>query len=124
MIRFISFLLGREYESCKSCQTLKEQLIYQRDQTDRLTNVLLDIIKPKTVESQPVEINQIQQSSALFSRRRAALEAKDREEARILRNSTNIGKPDDSLKSASSIESLEHELGIVSNDMKRAEEGV
>jgi|SRR5712664_987030 len=109
MIRFISFLLGKHYEPCKSCETLKEQLAFERDEKKRLTDTLLQIISPKAVESQPIEINQIAQSSALFSRRRAALEQKDREEAKILRSSTNLGKPDDRLKE---VESLEHELGI------------
>ena len=65
MFRFITFLLGREYEECKSCVTLKEQLLFERDEKRRLTDVLLDIIKPKTYEAPPVELNQIAASSAL-----------------------------------------------------------
>lgn len=114
MIRFISFLLGKPYETCKSCEILKEQLIYERDNNQRLTNTLLDIIKPKTIEAPPVEINQIAQSSAIFSRRRAALEAKDREEAKIIKGSTVLGKPDKEVipQQGLSIENLEKELGV------------
>ena len=113
MIRFIFRLLGiRDFEPCKSCETLKEQLIYERDNNQRLTNTLLDIIKPKTVEAAPVELNQIAQSSALFSRRRAALEAKDKAEAQILRNSTALGKPD--IEATKNINELERELGVES----------
>lgn len=57
----------------------------------------------------PIEINPVVQTSGLFSKRRAALEARDREEARILAEGKHLGKPDDSLKS---IERLENELGV------------
>lgn len=109
MIRFISFLLGKPYETCKSCETLKEQLKYVNDEKKQLTETLLRIVSPKAIETPPIELNQISQTSAIFSRRRAALEAKDREEARILKNSTNLGKPDDKLKD---IEKLEKELDV------------
>ena len=111
MIRLILRLLGiKDFEVCQSCETLKEQLIYERDEKKRLTDTLLNIISPKAVEAPPVEINQIQQSSALFSRRRAALEQADREKARILKSSTNVGKPDN--VTMNSVESLEKELGV------------
>src|SRR5260221_1292320 len=106
MFRFITFLLGREYEECKSCLTLKQQLAIANEDRDRLTNTLLEILRPKVVESAPVELNQIAQSSALFSRRRAALEEKDRQEARILRERKHIGIPD------KEVEGLDKELGV------------
>ncbi|SRR6266567_1605805 len=113
MIRFICFLLGKPYESCKSCETLKEQLSFERSEKQQLTNTLLNILQPKAIEAAPIELNSIQQSSALFSRRRAALEAKDREEAKILRNSTSLGKPDFvNNDNESSTNQLEEELGI------------
>lgn len=95
-----------DYEVCASCETLKQQLAYERDEKRQLTETLLSIIRPKVYEAPAVELNPVIQTSGLFSRRRAALEAKDREEAKILRNSTNLGKPDDS------IAKLETELGI------------
>ena len=79
------------------------------EEKKQLTNTLLEIVRPKVVESAPQELNLIQQTSALFSRRRAAIEAKDREEAKILKQSTNLGKPDDRLRE---VEVLETELGI------------
>jgi hypothetical protein len=107
MTRFFLRLFGiRDFEPCSSCENLKEQLRYERENNFRLTDTLVRIVSPKAVESPPVEINQIASSSALFSRRRAAMEAKDREEARILKNSTNLGKPDDSIRK------LENELGV------------
>jgi|SRR5579863_6316581 len=121
MTRFFLRLFGiRDFEPCSSCENLKEQLRFERDNNQRFVDTLIQIISPKAVEQPPVEINQIAASSALFSRRRAAMEAKDREEARILKNSTNLGKPDDAIKK------LEHEMGIADydNSIQRAEEGV
>mgnify|MGYP003395556945 CR=1 FL=1 len=110
MIRLLLRLLGiKDFEVCQSCETLKQQLAYERDEKKQLISTLLNIIQPKVIEVAPVELNPIQQTSAIFSRRRAALEAKDREEAKILKQSTNLGKPDDRLKE---VEILEQELGI------------
>jgi hypothetical protein len=109
MIRIIFRLLGiKDFDECKSCETLKEQLLFEREEKKRLTDTLLQILNPKVQEAAPVEVNQIAQSSALFSRRRAVLEARDREEAKIKKMSPNIGKPDN-LKD---INELEKELGI------------
>lgn len=115
MIRFLTFLLGRPYETCKSCETLKEQLVYERDNNKQLTDTLLKIISPKAIEANPIEIAPITQSAGLFSRRRAALEERDRQEARILSEGKHIGRPD-ILKSdyvgSAKIEKLEKELGV------------
>ena len=123
MTRFILRIFGiKDFESCQSCINLKEQLVFERSEKTRLIDTLIQIIKPKEVEAAPIEVNQIQSSSALFSKRRAAAEQRDREEARILRNSTNLGKPD--RNNLGGIEKLEQELGIEAPDLKGAEEGV
>jgi hypothetical protein len=109
MFRLILRLLNiRDYEVCPSCAVLKQQLELSNGERQRLTDTLLEIIKPKVVEAAPLEINQISQTSALFSRRRAVMEAKDREEARILQEAKHIGKPDN----LRDINSLERELHI------------
>jgi hypothetical protein len=108
MIRFIMFLLGRPYETCKSCETLKQQLAFVNDEKKQLTETLLSIVKPKTFESPPVELNPIVATSGLFSRRRAAMEERDRMEAKILSEKKNLGVPDN-LKD---INQLEKELDI------------
>lgn len=110
MRRFILRLLGiKDFEICPSCENLKEQLRFERDEKKRLTDTLINIVSPKVVESAPLEINQIQQSSALFSRRRRALEERDRLAAQTLKQSTNVGRPDDRLNE---IDNLEQELGV------------
>jgi tRNA/tmRNA/rRNA uracil-C5-methylase (TrmA/RlmC/RlmD family) len=110
MIRLFLRLVGiKDFEVCQSCQTLKEQLLYEREEKKHLTETLLQIISPKVIEQPVVELNPIVNSTGPFSRRRAALEAKDREEARIKNQSTNLGQPDDKLKE---INDLEKELGV------------
>ncbi len=125
MVRLLLRLFNiKDFEVCQSCETLKQQLEFERDEKKRLTDTLLNILSPKVVESPPVELNQIAQSSAIFSRRRAALEAKDREDARILKASKNLGKPDDSIRSATpirTVEQLEAELGVETENPEQKE---
>jgi hypothetical protein len=114
MLRFISFLLGRQWEPCQSCENLKQQIAYLREDNSKLTETLMRIVSPKVVEAPPVEVNPIGQTSALFSRRRAAIEAKDREEARILAERKHVAVPDDVNKKSmfNTVEQLERELGV------------
>ena len=113
MIRFLCFLLGKPYETCKSCETLKAQLAFVNEEKKQLTDTLINILHPKVVEAAPIEINQVTQTAGLFSRRRAVLEARDRQEALIKKNSPNIAQPDDRLKD---IDRLESELGITEKE--------
>lgn len=112
MLRIMLRLLGiKDFEVCQSCETLKQQLTFANAEKKELTNMLLNIIKPKEYEAPLIEMNQVATSSALFSRRRAALEAKDREEAKILKQSTNLGRPDFVTDDVTT-KRLETELGI------------
>lgn len=116
MIRFISFLLGREYEECKSCQTLKEQLAVVNEEKKQLTETLINIFKPKVYENPPIELQSTLATANTFSKRRAALEAASREQAKLLKTSKVIGRPDSELNQVTmnnkAIEELEQELGI------------
>jgi hypothetical protein len=116
LIRFISFLLGKEYEECKSCSTLKEQLNFEREEKKRLTDTLLGIIQPKAFEAPSIELSPIPHTSALFSKRRAALEEQSRQEAKILRERKHIGSSDITRhnEAVENIEKLENELNIQS----------
>lgn len=118
MIRLLLRLLKiKDFEPCASCETLKQQLRFANEEKKELTETLLNIIRPKVIEAPVQEIAPIASTSALFSRRRAALEARDREEARIKKLSTVLGKPDDSLRDMNrenEIDKLESELGISS----------
>jgi hypothetical protein len=127
MFRFISFMLGRDWEPCRSCENLKQQLEFERSEKRLLIDTLVSIVSPKAVESPPLEINQIAQSSSLFSRRRAALEERDRQEARILAEKKFVGVPDNLrqvnppnpftteqtiLSQTKTVQELEEELGV------------
>lgn len=109
MIRFITFLLGRPYETCKSCETLKQQLAFVNDEKRQLTETLLSIVKPKTYEAPPIELNPVQAASGLFSRRRAAMEARDRADAFIKQERKNLAIED---VKTNEINKLEKELGV------------
>jgi hypothetical protein len=113
LTRFIAFLLGRDWEPCRSCENLKQQLEFERSEKRLLIDTLVGIVKPKEVEAAPIEINQIQQSSALFSRRRAALEERDRQEAKIRAEKKFMGVPDNLRDEViNPVKILEDELGI------------
>jgi hypothetical protein len=106
----------KDFEVCRSCETLKQQLDYERDTSKRLTDTLIAIVSPRVIaENPPVEVNPISTTSGMFSRRRAALEERDRQEARVKKDSKHLGKPDDlgsgELKGVT-IEQLEKEVGI------------
>src|ERR1700681_1356908 len=125
MTRFIAFLLGREWEPCSSCVNLKEQLAFERSEKRLLIDTLVNIVKPKEVEAAaPIEINQIQQSSALFSRRRQALEERDRQEAKILAEHKFVGSPDNLRRQiindriSDEVTELERELGVSNEEGK------
>lgn len=116
MFRFISFLLGKQYEECKGCEVLKQQLYIVNDEKRQLTQTIIDIVKPK-----PPAIQQVISGAsapipavASFSRRRAAREARDREEAKALRDSPFIAKPDDINDKIidNAVEKLEKELNL------------
>jgi len=112
MIRLLLRLFRiKDFEPNETISVLKEQLKIANEENHRLTDTLLNILQPKAVEATPIELNQIASSSAIFSRRRAALEAKDREEARIIKSSTNLGKPD-FVTDKITTEQLEKELNV------------
>ena len=115
MLRLLLRLLGiKDFDTCKSCETLKDQLEFERSNNKELTETLISIIKPKIVEAAPVEINPIPISGGSFARRRAAMEEKDRQEAKVLAEAKHIGKPDNLITVAkgSELEALEKELGL------------
>lgn len=106
MLRFISFLLGKPYETCKSCEILKQQLAIVNEEKKELTSTLLGLIKPKAYESPATELQSLQPPLALWSKRKAALEAADKESVRLAKSSPLVARPD------AIINKLEQELGI------------
>jgi hypothetical protein len=119
------FLLGKEYETCKSCAILKEQLKSANEEKERLTETLLSLINPKIYETPAKEVPSFQGPVTLWSRRRAELEKQDRIAANALK-SPLAAVPDDRLKNKikdnkleenkelkkQTVEELERELGV------------
>jgi hypothetical protein len=104
-------LFGKPYEVCKSCETLKEQLDYERSNNKQLQETLIQILKPTMQEAVPVEVNPVINTGTLFSRRRSMLEAQERHAAQVAASSKNLGKSNDPIEAAK-VEKLERELGI------------
>lgn len=135
MIRLLLFLLGkRGYESCKGCEILKEQLERADNINERLESTIIDLVKPRVVEVPAREVNEIKKPALTWSARRAALEANDRREAEMRRNSPHVAREfkipnsipitpptirDDSttqtVSPSKSTEELEQELGVDEN---------
>lgn len=113
MIRFLMFLFGKQYETCKSCDTLKAQLAIANSEKKELTDTLLGLLKPRVYEQTPTELQPMRSTAITFSKRRDMIEAAKREEARIAKASPLIGKPDNQQgEQVRAIETLEQEVGI------------
>lgn len=110
MFRFICFLLNRTYEPCKGCEVLRQQLLIANEEKRDLVKTLLDIVKPKVVESTPVELEPTAPKYVTFTRRRAALEESARERARIIKESKFVAVEDK--PRIQSTNELESELDI------------
>jgi hypothetical protein len=123
MIRLLLRLIGiKDYEVCQSCETLKQQILYERAERQRLTETLLDLVKPKPPAPlpEPVVMEPLK-STNTFSQRRKILEEEDRKNNDLLTNSKNLGMPDEVHKKITyavvprSTEVLEKELGVSEN---------
>lgn len=133
MVRLLLRLLKiTDFEVCASCKTLKEQLEFERSEKKELLDSLLRITNPKVIEAPTQEVQPIRDSAVSFSRRRAALEMRDRMEAKTLADSQHIGRPDIpnnpnkiqfvEVPKREAIEKLEEELGVSENQVN-IEEG-
>jgi hypothetical protein len=107
------------YEPCKGCEVLQTQLNIANENNKELTQMLLNLLNPKVVEVPAVAVNPIKQNLSTFSKRREALEAEDRNKARVELNSKFIAKvddvvPTDKTKTAgeTNVEELEKQLGV------------
>jgi hypothetical protein len=105
MLRFISFLLGKPYESCKSCETLKEQLKIMQEQNKDLLYTLIDRSKPEVRPLNIEKMEPIKPKHIPWSVTQKSLERKDREQfnEQLKRNNPGI---------ADEVDKLEKELGV------------
>ena len=99
MLRFLSHLFGKPYETCKSCETLKGQLTLVNSQNRELTETLLKLVKPEVIHQPAPTIITPAIAGATFAQRRAALEQAHKNTETIKKTSTFIAKPDSILSS-------------------------
>ena len=116
---FLRLFNIRDYEDCKSCETLKQQLDYSNKQNKELMDNLLNLTKPTVIVPQPEVkfLDQIPKVGATFTRRRGILEDMHRKTREVLQTSPHVASPDGmSVKNITpaSIEALEAQLGIES----------
>lgn len=131
MIRLLCIIFHIPYETCKSCETLKEELRFMREENKRLSQCLVDIASPAKKETVQQFVAPAANHPLLFSRRREELERQDRERAAARANSGPlVAKSDIEIKNdvikknilsepvgqTQSIEDLERELGVVNAD--------
>lgn len=111
MLRFISFLLGKPYETCKSCETLKQQLDTVNAEKKELLDTLMSLIKPKVYEAPPQELEPVIPKTTMWARRRALLE----EQAKVKADRERSAAKPDNLKEGRSVADIEEELGVNEN---------
>lgn len=123
MFRFLAYAFGwRDFDPCKSCETLKQQLDLANAEKKELTATLLNLVRPQVVEQPTVQLEPFKQSGALWSRRKAILEEQDRLKARTIRESRFAATPDNKLsgdkakEADESIAALEDELKIAESN--------
>lgn len=112
MFRFISHLLGRPYEECKSCEILKQQLEMVNQEKRDLLDTLLGVVNPKVVDQPSVVLQPIAPKAMLWRQRRAMLEEQDRETAKKMRDDPLRGKSNSDVRVNEEISKLEEELGV------------
>jgi hypothetical protein len=95
--------MGKEFEPCKSCETLKIQLDIERATNAQLLESLLNIARPTVVEQPVKTIQPIKPKTIPWHIKQAELEANKRAEAKALRAQENNLK---------SVDELEKELGL------------
>ncbi len=83
MIRFICFLLGKEFEPCKGCEVLRMQLEIANNERAQLLNTMLGLVKPEVIQSPTIPVKPFIRNNVSWAMRQKALEEKDREEMRI-----------------------------------------
>lgn len=124
MTRLLLYLLGKtDYESCKSCETLKQQLEIANFEKQQLTDTLLGLLKPKVYEQPARELQPLENTLQTFSRRKHRLEEEAKQRAKVLRDSPFVAKPEVKLSpnlNTTSVEELEEELGIEEKEKSNA----
>jgi len=118
MIRLFLRLIGiKDFETCKSCLTYKQQLDLANAEKREMIETLIQLTRPNVVvpSGEIKELTNVQNAKTTFNRRRDLLEKSHRIEKNIRENSSFIAKEARaSVKDISpeSVEAMEQKLGL------------
>ncbi len=117
MIRLLMRLIGiLDYEPCKSCEILKQQLAIVNAEKKEAIDLLMDLAKPKPVV--PYEpVKSVTAATGVFARRKAELENRDRKPAQAMRSdfaSMSMVKPTES-EVQETVEEIQREVEALEN---------
>lgn len=126
MVRLLLRLLGiKDFEVCKSCETLKAQLEFSNNEKRELLETLLNLTKPEVkVQSAEVKVLNPLTTRTSFRQQRGILENMHKRKDEVMKTSPFIAKPDDSLPkepatnvTQQSITELENKLGLADENV-------
>lgn len=83
MIRILYNYFG--IDSCKSCETLKNQLTISNHEKDELLKTILGLVKPEVIQHTPTIVEPIKGKGVPWHIRQRELEEEDRIKAKIER---------------------------------------
>ncbi len=112
MLRFICFLLGKQYEPCKSCEVLRNQLEIENHKNELLQSTLLDLVKPKVFESSSIPVEPIKPKVVPWHIKKRELEDQSRIEAKLQKEYTERLEKELEISNADKVEET---MGIDAN---------
>jgi len=123
MVRLLLRLVGiKDFDTCKSCETLKQQLELANHEKKELMETLIQLTRPNVVvpTGETKILTQVPGVAGSFGRRRAALENMHRKRDEVIKTSPFIAQVHDNhdkpfVKDVSpqSIEAVEAQLGLI-----------
>lgn len=106
MLRFIMTLLGKDYEPCKSCQVLKQQLEVANNEKKEILDLTVSLFKP-----QPMPVNYDGPKGVIKGYKRLSTRIREKEREDFERaQAIERNKKED--EEAAKVASLEDELGV------------
>ena len=138
MFKFISSLINRnedalkeqivflksQIQSCKSCETYKQQLDFVNNEKAELMETLIQLTRPNIIvpTGETKELKQVPQAGMMFGRRRTLLENAHRLSEEKIKTSPFVASVSDLPRATvkditpQSVDALEHELGLGAED--------
>lgn len=86
------FIFGKEYEVCKTCEILKQQLAIVNQERRDLLDTVLSIVKPEAIVANPVPVQALRTVAMPWNQRRKILEQEDAKKAQIQQESLKLEK--------------------------------